>query len=243
MSTLVEEPGFSSHVCLTGEAGLLPALPCSAARGSGTGRVSVPRGSTSTWRGWAGNVTLSTSNKLLFCVLVWSVHGHRLVVTRSNWKEGWRGTSSLEAGGTGKGAARLGRDPASWVTARREKEHVSAHQLTLNWGFSPQLGQGWLRAPLPSLAWETHRHPGSDYSRDLTALCWAWKSLFHSALPASPHPNRGVQTWGSGPSLLCSCSSHVGATWQGCGGEGGVPGLAQRNTPYPNQWEALVSTT
>lgn len=36
-----------------------------------------PRGSTSTWRGWAGNTTPSTWNKLLFCVLVWSVHGHR----------------------------------------------------------------------------------------------------------------------------------------------------------------------
>lgn len=35
-----------------------------------------PRGSTSTWR--AGqNTTPSTWNKLLFCVLVWSVHGHR----------------------------------------------------------------------------------------------------------------------------------------------------------------------
>lgn len=70
-SPLAKKPGFLKPR-LPGRRGWAPAGPSQGGQSNGG-----PRGSTSTWRGWAGNTTPSTWNKLLFCVLVWSVHGHR----------------------------------------------------------------------------------------------------------------------------------------------------------------------
>lgn len=50
----------------------------------------------------------------------------------------------------------------------------------------------------------------------------------------SPHPNRGLQNWGSDLSLLCSRSNHVGATWRAViVKRSSSPGLARRNTSPP----------
>lgn len=52
------------------------------------------------------------------CVLVWSLGGRGLVVTRISWEES-EGTSSLGAGqeGWGQEEGKLKEDPASWASA------------------------------------------------------------------------------------------------------------------------------
>lgn len=164
------------------------------------GTASIPHGSTSTWRAWAGNMTPSTWNKLLFSVPVRSVHGHGSVVTRNSWKEGRGRDQQFRSKKNGEGwdgkKARLRKDPASWVSALVRRTYLYPPVHPKPRASVRSSGQARLSPTVPSLAWRT---PGSESSRGLNALCWAWKNLFHNPLPNLPTPPQGPPKLGLRP--------------------------------------------